>query len=102
MMLTIVLGLILFIGLLFVFLFMLPRTSPASDLLHEVAQQATHPRLESVPPAWRSALSADSLAKPFSIFRRFFTTEPDPALVRRLLLAGREPRSEEHTSELQS
>jgi len=88
MMLTIVLGLILFIGLLFVFLFMLPRTSLASDLLHEVAQQTAHPRLESVPPAWRSALSADSLAKPFSIFRRFFTTEPDPALVRRLLLAG--------------
>ena len=33
-------------------------------------------------------VSADSMAKPFTAFRRFFAAEPDPEIVRRLLLAG--------------
>ena len=39
-------------------------------------------------PLWRSAVSSDSFAKPFTMFRRFFASEPDPEIVRRLLLAG--------------
>ena len=33
-------------------------------------------------------LNADILAKPFTFFRKFFSSEPDPGLVRRLMLAG--------------
>ena len=33
-------------------------------------------------------LSADQLAKPFALFRRLFSGEPDQVLIRRLMLAG--------------
>jgi tight adherence protein C len=33
-------------------------------------------------------MSADLVAKPFTALRRFFATEPDPEIVRRLMLAG--------------
>lgn len=88
MTLTIVLTIVLFVGLLLLFLLMLPRTSPESALLQEVARPSFRYQREEVLPAWRAAVSADLLAKPFTFFRRFFTAEPDPALVRRLLLAG--------------
>jgi len=88
MTLTIVLAIVLFVGLLFVFLLMLPRTSPESALLQEVARPSFRYQREEALPAWRTVVSADLLAKPFTFFRRFFTAEPDPALVRRLLMAG--------------
>src|SRR2546422_1165368 len=88
MTLTIVLAVVLFVGLLFLFLLMLPRTSPESALLQEVARPSFRYQREEVLPAWRTTFSADLLAKPFTFFRKFFTAEPDPALVRRLLLAG--------------
>jgi len=88
MTLTIVLAVVLFFGLLLVFLVTLPRTSAESALLQEVARPSFRYQREEVLPAWRTAFSADLLAKPFTFFRKFFTAEPDPALVRRLLLAG--------------
>jgi tight adherence protein C len=87
MMLTIVVGAVLFAGLLTLLLFILPNPSAASVLLDEVTQQERH--VEGTGrPVWRSAVSADFLAKPFAAFRRFFSPTPDPALVRRLMLAG--------------
>jgi tight adherence protein C len=81
----IIFGVILFIGFVFLFLLLMPRTSAAGALLHE----ATRPmRAEATPPAWQSALNVDYLAKPFTLVRRLFSSEPDPKLVRRLMLAG--------------
>jgi tight adherence protein C len=81
----IILGICLFIGFVFVFLLLMPRTSAAGALLHE----ATRPmRAEAAPPAWQSALNVDYLSKPFTLVRRLFSPEPDPKLVRRLMLAG--------------
>jgi tight adherence protein C len=88
MTLAILLGLVLFIALLFVFLLLLPHATPESALLHEVARPSARYQSQSKAPAWRAAVSADILAKPFSTFRRFFTSEPDPELVRKLMLAG--------------
>jgi len=84
-MVFIILGTCLFIGFVFLFLLLMPRTSAAGALLHE----ATRPmRAEAAPPAWQSALNVDYLAKPFSLVRGLFSPEPDPKLVRRLMLAG--------------
>jgi tight adherence protein C len=81
----IILGICLFIGFVFVFLLLMPRTSAAGALL----QEATRPmRAEAAPPAWQAALNVDYLAKPFTLVRGLFSPEPDPKLVRRLMLAG--------------
>jgi tight adherence protein C len=80
----IVLGLSLFIGFVVVFLVLTPRASAAGALLQEV----TRPVRASGAPAWQNALDVDVLAKPFTLIRSLFTPEPDPALVRRLMLAG--------------
>lgn len=80
----IVLGVCLFIGFVFVFLLLTPRTSAAGALLQEV----TRPVRASGAPAWQDALNVDYLAKPFTLVRSLFTPEPDPNLVRRLMLAG--------------
>lgn len=80
----IVLGVCLFVGFVFLFLLLMPRPSAAGALLQEV----TRPVRANDIPAWHSALDVDYLAKPFTLIRRLFTTEPDPKLVRRLMLAG--------------
>jgi len=80
----IVLGVCLFVGFVFLFLLLAPRASAAGALLQEV----TRPVRPADTPAWRSALDVDFLAKPFTFFRRLFAPEPDPKLVRRLMLAG--------------
>src|SRR6185437_4646258 len=80
----IILGAGLFVGFLFLFLLLTPRPSAAGALLQEV----TRPMRASDSPAWRSALDVDFLAKPFTVVRRLFAPEPDPKLVRRLMLAG--------------
>jgi tight adherence protein C len=79
-----VLGVCLFVGFVFVFLLMTPRTSAAGALLQEV----TRPVRASGAPAWQNALDVDYLAKPFTLIRQLFSPEPDPKLVRRLMLAG--------------
>src|SRR5437868_13441567 len=80
-----VLGVCLFIGFVFVFLLLMPRRSAAGALLHE-ATRAVH--MDGAPPAWRTALDAERLATPFTWIRKLITPEPNPTLVRRLMLAG--------------
>jgi tight adherence protein C len=81
----IILGICLFIGFLFLFLLLMPRPSAAGALLHEVTRPI---RIEAGVPAWRSAIDVDFLARPFTLVRSLFAPEPNPDLVRRLMLAG--------------
>jgi tight adherence protein C len=81
----IVLGLCLFIGFVFVFFLLMPRTSAAGTLLQEAVRPV---RAQAEMPAWRTALDVEYIAKPFTLIRSLFRPEPDPALVRRLMLAG--------------
>ena len=84
MTLYIILGICLFIGFVFVFLLMTPRPSAAGALLQQVARPV---RADDV-AGWRTALDVDYLSKPFSLVRSLFSPEPDPKLLRRLMLAG--------------
>ena len=81
----IILGVCLFVGFLFLFLLLTERQSAAGALLQEVTQQG---RAQVGVPAWKSALDVDALAAPFTVVRSLFAPEPDPQLVRRLMLAG--------------
>jgi tight adherence protein C len=52
-------------------------------------QEAVRPvRGQAELPAWRTALNVEYIAKPFTLIRSLFRPEPDPQLVRRLMLAG--------------
>ncbi len=87
----IILGVCLFVGFLFLFLLLTQRQSAAGALLQEVTSQG---RAQPEMPAWRTAVDVDVLAKPFTLVRSLFAPEPDPQLVRRLMLAGyRNPAS---------
>src|SRR5260370_25693732 len=87
----IILGVCLFVGFLFLFLLLTQRQSAAGALLEEVTRQG---RAQAGVPAWRAAVDVNVLAKPFTVVRSLFTPEPDPQLVRRLMLAGyRNPAS---------
>ena len=83
-MFLIILGVCLFAGFALLFLVLMPRPSAAGALLKEVAK----PVRTDEAPAWRSALDVDFFAKPFTLVRSLFAPEPDPSLVRRLMLAG--------------
>src|SRR5437762_4032004 len=74
-----------FVGFLFLFFFMLPRSSAQSELLEEVSREMRASRQSQ---SQSSVTNADVLAQPFTFIRSFFSKEPDPALVRRLMLAG--------------
>jgi tight adherence protein C len=87
MALMILLGMCAFAGLFVIFLFMLPGSSAESALLDQVARDVRDRREGGAQP-WYSAVNADVMAKPFTFFRGLFSNEPDPDLVRRLLLAG--------------
>jgi len=84
-------ALLILFGLLF-FAFMLgilvlmSRSSSHGALLAQVAREARGSGPVTGP--WRPSLSSDLVAKPFTAFRRFFAAEPDPEIVRRLMLAG--------------
>ena len=88
MTLTILLGLSLFVAFVVIFLFAVPRTSAEGALLEEVARDVRRGEGEVPSGSWRSILNADFVSKPFTLFRRFFSAEPNPDLVRRLMLAG--------------
>jgi tight adherence protein C len=88
MTLTIIIGVGLFTGFLLVFLWMLPHQSAATVLLEQVTQEVRQPGSKDAGPSLRTAINADFLARPFTLFRKFFSPEPDPDLVRRLMLAG--------------
>jgi tight adherence protein C len=87
MTIAIVLGLSLFTIFVFLFLALLPRQSAEGVLLEEVTRPVRPGEGRSNAP-WRPAVSADAVAKPFTAFRKFFSSEPDPEIVQRLLLAG--------------
>ncbi len=83
---AIIFGLSLFTALALGLLLLMARSSAQGALLEEVARQVRGGG--PAPASWRSAVSADRMAKPFTIFRRFFASEPDREIVRRLMLAG--------------
>jgi len=87
MTLVIVLGICCFVGLFLIFLFMLPRTTTQTTLLEQVTREVQEQRSVGGETK-QGVVNADLLAKPFALFRGLFASEPDPALVRRLLLAG--------------
>jgi len=84
-MVFIILGACLFIGFVVVFFLLTPHTSAAGALLQEAVRPV---RGQAELPAWRTALDVEFLAKPFTVIRSLFRPEPDPELVRRLMLAG--------------
>jgi tight adherence protein C len=86
MMLPIIFGLSLFAALGIGLVLMMGRSSASAALLEEVTRQVRDGG--AAPSAWRSAVSAETVAKPFTVLRRFFSSEPDPQIVRRLMLAG--------------
>ncbi len=86
MMLPIIFGVSLFTALGLSLILLMGRSSASAALLEEVTRQE---RTEGpASSAWRSAVSAEKVAKPLSVIRRLFSSEPDPEIVRRLTLAG--------------
>jgi tight adherence protein C len=81
----ILLGLAVFSALMLLFVFLMSRSSAQGALLEQVAREArgTGP----VAGPWRP-VRGDVVAKPFTAMRRVFSAEPDPEIVRRLMLAG--------------
>jgi tight adherence protein C len=86
MTLLIILGICSFVGFFLIFIFVMPRSSAQDTLLEQVSREARNESERNDPVA--SAVNLDLMAKPFTFFRSFFSREPDPDLVRRLLLAG--------------
>jgi len=86
MTLIILFGVGLFAVFTLCFVLLMRRSSSQAALLEQVARSArgTGP----VAGPWRPSLNSDLVAKPFTVFRRFFSNEPDPEVVRRLMLAG--------------
>ena len=66
---------------------MMPRSSVQSTLLEQVTREVREEQKGSA-RRWHSGVDADKIAKPFTLFRKLFSDEPDPDLVRRLMLAG--------------
>ena len=86
MQLAIFFGLTLFAVFTLGLLLLMGKSSAQSALLEEVTRNVRGAGAARAP--WHSAVNSDFLAKPFTAFRRFFASEPDPEIVRRLLLAG--------------
>jgi tight adherence protein C len=82
-----VVGLGLFLGFFLLFL-LVTRHSAASTLLDEVMRQARPAGGRGSSPSGGSAAILDRLAAPFGRFRSRLGGEPNPADVRRLMLAG--------------
>src|SRR4029078_2539771 len=77
-----------FVGFFLIALFMLPRSSAQSVLLDEVTRQARKAQNSAAAQTALSRVDVDLLARPFPLFRGFFSSEPDPDLVGRLMFAG--------------
>src|ERR1700741_3592343 len=86
MTLLIISGVSVFVALMLCFLLLMSRSSAQGALLEQVTREARSTGPVSGP--WKPSVSGDLIAKPFTAFRRFFAAEPDPEIVRRLLLAG--------------
>jgi len=87
MTLAIIFGLCVFTVLVLGFALLMQRSSAEAALLEEVTRPVV-PGTGQIPRGWSSPVSGATIAKPFTAFRRFFASEPDPEIVRRLLLAG--------------
>src|SRR5215467_4925451 len=85
---TILIAVASFVGFLLLLLLMMPRSSAQSALLEKVTRDARVDEEQAAHPSWRSLATAEFMAKPFAVMRRLLTAKPDPALVRRLMLAG--------------
>jgi tight adherence protein C len=85
---TILLALASFIGFLLLLLLMLPRSSAQSALLEKVTRDARADGEQTEGRSWRSLVSTDFMSRPFAAMRKLMTPKADPALVRRLMLAG--------------
>jgi len=84
MVLPLILGFVLFLGLVLLFLVMLPVSSAESALLEEVAREGRRADGQS----GKSLINIDLVARPFLFLRRLVSAEPSPEVVRRLMLAG--------------
>ena len=82
---VIVLGIGLFVVLLLLLLVVMPKPSAGGALLEEVTRQT---REQNLLIDDKSRITTEALAKPFTMVRSLFSAEPNPALVRRLALAG--------------
>ena len=87
MALTIIFGLGLFIAFMLCFVLLMGRSSAQGALLEQVVREARR-GTGAVSGPWRLAVNTDLVAKPFTALRRFFSPEPDPEIVRQLMLAG--------------
>lgn len=85
MTLIILFGLGLFAAFMLCFVLLIGRSSAQGALLEQVAREARSTGAVSGP--WRP-VSADVVAKPFTALRRIFAAEPNPEIVRGLMLAG--------------
>ena len=86
MALIVILGVSVFVALMLCFMLLMGRSSAQAALLEQVTREARSTGMITGP--WRPNVSGDVLAKPFTEFRRFFSSEPNPEIVKRLLLAG--------------
>ncbi len=84
--LIIILGLGLFVVFAAALLWLVGRPSTEGALLEEVTRPIRQSSYGSAPP--HTGMRIDLLARPFTVLRRFFASEPDPEIVRRLMLAG--------------
>jgi tight adherence protein C len=84
----ILLALVSFVGFLLLLLLMLPRASAQSELLEQVTREARAGADSTEATSWRSVLNADALGRPFAAVRKLMTPQPNPQLLRRLMLAG--------------
>lgn len=82
----ILVGVTIFVALMLCFLLLMGKSSAQSALLEQVTREVRTTGPVSGP--WRPSVSGDLFAKPFTKFRRLFAAEPDPEIVKRLLLAG--------------
>ena len=87
MTIVILFGLGVFAVLMLGLMLLMARASSQGALLEQVAREARRTGGPIAGP-WRPAISSDAVAKPFTVVRSFFSAEPDPEIVRRLMLAG--------------
>jgi tight adherence protein C len=85
MTLIILFGLGLFAAFMLCLVLLMGRSSAQGALLEQVTREAR--RTGPVTGPWRP-VSGDIVARPFTAMRRIFSAEPDPEIVRRLMLAG--------------
>jgi tight adherence protein C len=87
-MLPLLLGVALFATFLLLFFVLMSRSSAHTVLLDRVAREAREDaEIAGLQPR-RGLLNPELIAKPFTLIRSLFTSEPNPDLVRRLSLAG--------------